>query len=113
MPTEWTQTRLEQYIADGIQESLNLEYKSAAALEKTDSKRAEITKDVAAMANSDGGIVIYGIKEYDDENLRHLPERLDPVNRTQVSKEALEQVIMTIRPKIDGLIIYPITLDSD
>jgi len=38
----------------------------------------------------------YGIAEPDDKAKRHLPERLDPLRRTDVSKEWLEQVIQTI-----------------
>ena len=50
----WDQARVQQYIDDGVEESLNLDYKAAGALAKTDGKRKEITKDVSAMANSEG-----------------------------------------------------------
>ena len=33
------------------------------ALSKDDKKKAEIAKDVSAFANSDGGIILYGIEE--------------------------------------------------
>ena len=39
-----------------IEENLHLDYKSAGALSKIDRKKDEITKDVSALANSDGGI---------------------------------------------------------
>lgn len=99
---------LENLIKDKIEESSELEYKSAGALEKTDEKKSEIAKDVSAMANSNGGLLIYGIKE-----LNHVPQRITPIDRNKFSKEWLEQVInSSISPKIDNLKIIPISLDN-
>ena len=56
----WTEAKLQRHITDVIPESLNLDYKASGSLAKTNDKRAEITKDVSAMANSDGGVIIYG-----------------------------------------------------
>jgi hypothetical protein len=113
MPDMWDEARLQQYITDEIEESLTLEYKAAAALDKKDDKKKQqVTKDVSAMANSAGGILIYGIAEYDDKQREHLPEKLDPVDRTQYSKEWLENIITNIRPRIDGLVIHSVSLSS-
>src|SRR5574341_2268002 len=98
MSNQWSLAVIQQYIDDGIQESLALEYKAADALGRSEGKTKEITKDVSAMANSSGGVLIYGIKEFDDPDKRHLPERIEPVDQTQFSKEWLEQVINNIRP---------------
>ena len=106
----WDEARVQQYIDDGIEESLNLDYKAAGALEKTDRKRKEITKDVSAMANSDGGIIIYGVSE--DDNNRHLPGQIDPVDRSDFSKEWLDTVISNIRPNIEGLVIHPVSVSG-
>lgn len=105
---EWDLARLQRLISDEIEESLTIEYKSAAALEKSDGKRKELTKDVSAMANSAGGVIIYGIKEFDEKEKRHLPERIDPIDRTIISKEWLEQVIGNIQPRIPNFRIFPI-----
>lgn len=65
------------------------------------------------MANAAGGSIIYGIKEFDETAKRHLPEKIDPLNRTDISKEWLEQVINTnIQPKVEGIIITPVTIDD-
>lgn len=108
----WNKETLGKLIKDQIQEGPNLEYKAADALGRTDGKIKEITKDVSAMANSSGGIIIYGLKEFDEEQKKHLPEKFDPVDQTQFSREWLEQVINNIRPKVPDLKIYPINLDS-
>lgn len=108
----WSIDRLNSLIADQTEESLTLDYKRADSLQRTDGKKREITKDVSAMANSAGGTIIYGIAEYDDPNKRHKPERLDPVSRGSFSKETLEQVISNIRPRIDGVVITPVTISD-
>lgn len=95
-----------------MEECLTLEYKGANALQKTDGKQKDITIDISAIANADGGILIYGISEYDEKDKRHLPEKLDAIDRKQYSKEWLEQVINNIRPRIEGLIIHPVDLDT-
>ena len=105
---------LSNYIDNKIEENLNLDQKAAGALESTDSKKTEISKDISAMANADGGIIIYGIQEYKEKPKKHLPEKITPIDRTLYSKEWLEQVIQSnIRPKIDNLIIHPIKLSSN
>lgn len=96
-------------IENQIEESINLDYKSAKSLDNTDLKKRELAKDVSAFANSDGGIIIYGIQE---EN--HKPTRLDFVNGNEYTKEWLENVIdSNIQQKIHGIKIYPIRINSD
>ena len=112
MAKNWTESRLQNFITSGIEESLTLEYKSAEALDRNETKKKEITKDVSAMANSAGGILIYGISEYSQIDKRHLPERITPVNRTEFPREWVEQIIQAIRPRIDGISIYSVNLIS-
>ncbi|MBK6544295.1 MAG: ATP-binding protein [Saprospiraceae bacterium] len=113
MFTRYVEAELNQIILNQIEENLHLDYKGAGSLGTTEGKKKEISKDISAFANSDGGLIIYGIKEFDDPLQRHLPEIIDPINRRTFSKEWLEQVINSnIQPKIEGLIIYPITLSS-
>lgn len=109
MPRHWTENSLKNLISSETEESLTLEYKSAEALGRADLQKAEITKDVSAFANSAGGTIIYGIRESDHPERRHLPERIVPVDRTEFSREWLEQIINGIRPRIDGVIIHSVT----
>lgn len=103
---------LTNLIENQIEEDLHLDYKSSGALAKQNDKTSEISKDVSAMANSDGGILIYGIKE--DENNRHLPKEIEPINRKDFSKEWLAQIIQEkIQPRIDGVQIFPIALNNE
>lgn len=100
-------------IDDGIEESLHLDYKAAGSLAKVPQKRDEIVKDVTAFANSDGGVIVYGVREDSDHARRHLPSGIDPINRADFSKEWLEQVIANAAPRIPDLRIYPIPIPSD
>lgn len=110
---DWTEAKLQQFITDEVEESLRLEYKSAPALGNSDQHKSEISKDVSAMANSAGGVIIYGLKEFGEKEKRHLPERIDPINRLDFSKERLEQIINSIQPRINGILIYSVDLSSD
>tara|TARA_R110001583_G_scaffold33438_4_gene112927 strand:+ start:19365 stop:20384 length:1020 start_codon:yes stop_codon:yes gene_type:complete len=109
-----TKTDLENLIYNQVEENLNLDYKSADSLGKSVGKKKEISKDVSAFANSNGGMIIYGIKEFDETENRHLPEKIDPVNRLEFSKEWLEQVINSnISPRIEGILITSISLSEN
>ena len=112
MARNWTESRLQNFITGEIEESLTLEYKAAEALDRNETKKKEITKDVSAMANSAGGVLIYGISEFGDAERRHLPEKITPVDRRKYPREWVEQIIQAIRPRIDGIVIHSINLSS-
>lgn len=100
-------------IENQVEESIHLDYKSAEALSKSQGKKTEIAKDVSSFANSDGGIIIYGISEYNETINSHLPEKIDPIKRTEFSKEWLEQVINSnISPKINDVTIKSINVEN-
>lgn len=98
---------IEYLINNEVEENIHLDYKAAGALAKEDKKRSEITKDVSAFANSDGGIIVYGIAERD-----HRPQEISPIDGRIYTKEWLENVINLIQPRIEGLKIYPIRVDD-
>ena len=98
---------IKSLITNEVEENVHLDYKAAGALAKEDKKRMEITKDVSAFANSDGGIIIYGVSEKD-----HRPDKITPVDGRTYTKEWLENVIQLIQPRIEGITIYPIRIDN-
>ena len=105
---------IEGLIKNKVEESLHLDYKAAGSLQNTDGKKTEIAKDVSAIANSDGGIIIYGMAEFSEPDKKYLPEKISPINRIEFSKEWLENVINSnISPRIDGLVIIPIPLENE
>lgn len=99
-------------IANRIEENPELEYKAADALQKSDKRVMEITKDISSFANSNGGVLIYGIAE--DQSDRRFPGNIDPIDRKVIGKEWLEQVInFNIRPRIHGLKIHVIIMPDN
>jgi len=108
--TKYNLEYLNSLIENKVEESLNLEYKSSGSLDKQNNKTTEISKDVSSLANSDGGIIIYGMAE-DDNN--HLPKEISPINRKQFSNEWLEQIVHDkIRPRLSNFKIHPIDIDE-
>jgi hypothetical protein len=95
-------------IKNEVQESTHLDYKASPAIDNK--KKGEIAKDASAFANSDGGIIIYGIQENE-----HLPVKIDEgVDHSKYTREWLEQVINSnISPIIDGIEIVQIPLSSE
>jgi hypothetical protein len=98
-----------ELISIGAEESINLDYKACGSLDLIDSRKNEISKDVSAFANSDGGIIIYGIAE-----ANHKADSLSFIDGTIYTKEWLEQVINSrIQKRIQDFTIYPIRFGND
>ena len=106
---DWDETDLAALIRDDAQESLTLDYKRSAALVNNDATRRELSKDVSAFANAEGGMLIYGMVED-----KHVPTAVDVgVDRNKITKEWLEQVLKTnIHPVVDRILIKQIPLTS-
>lgn len=106
----WTKDDLERLVAERAEESVQLEFKDSRALDRNIEKKVyEISKDVTAMANSAGGTIVYGISERG-----HCAGVITPINRSDYSKEWLNQIITShIQPRIEGLIVHPVPLSDD
>ena len=110
-PWLWEEEDVLGLIREQRKENLQFEYKKSDALAKTDGKKTEITKDVSAMANSAGGVIVYGI---DEQRKSNGPIQLDiGIDPTEISTEWLEQVIDSgIQRRIDGIKVHAVTLSS-
>lgn len=90
-------------------ESLHLEFKASEALIK--GKVDEISKDVSAFANSDGGLIIYGIVENN-----HCADRIDEglSNSKTNYKEWIENKLQSnVSPRLQGVRITEIAIGGD
>lgn len=105
---DFTADTLQYLIENEVEENVHLDYKAGTALQKNDRGKNEITKDISAFANANGGIIIYGLAEKD-----HKPAKLAPFDGNDFSKERLDQIIANIQPSIKGVTIFPIRLDGD
>lgn len=104
-PFEWEEDDLLTIVKNKVSESLSLEFKESTALKNTDHHKKEISKDISSFANSEGGTVIYGIKE---EN--HSADSIDEGSEAE-KQYWIDQIInSTIKPRISGLKIKGIEL---
>lgn len=103
LPT--TIAELDKLIADQVQESTHLDYKDSRGISDFD----KLVKHVSAFANSDGGILIYGVQEK-----AHLPVNRDAgVDHDAFNRERIENVIIgKISPRIDSVRIAQIPVSE-
>lgn len=95
-----TEQDLQLLVDVQAQEGARLEYKREIDL--TEKGKREVAKDVAAMANSQGGYIIYGIDEDREQSKgAGVPARLCPL-QDESAPARLEQVLLTtIAPRPD------------
>lgn len=107
MLTLETVAALQSLHTNGVVESSTLEYKASPAVDKNN--KEEIAKDISAMANAEGGQIIYGMTE-----ANNLPTGLDSgVNPKPYDGLWFEQVIQqNVTPKIEGLKIFLVPLGT-
>jgi hypothetical protein len=118
-----TEDDLERIVKAGEKENVSIEYKASEALNFDDKTkfttgnktlgadhREELIRDAAAMANSEGGRIIYGIKE----KAGGFPEQVDGgYDARKTSADRIEQILVTnIHPRLEGFSISPIELTS-
>ena len=90
---------VQSLIDDGTRENEVLEFKTATNV-FSDKEKNEIAKDISGMANSLGGVIVYGVSthEYD----RTLPKAIEPIHLKNI--ETLDRIINSqIRPPIAGI----------
>lgn len=100
---------IENLIKNQIQETKTLDYKREIKL-NSDSEKKEFLNDVASFANTDGGILIYGVTEKKDENGQNtgFPEEICGIGEINFDKlkQKIELLILnSIEPNIPNIII--------
>jgi len=109
---EWTEDDLQELKKVGAQESLYLEFKGWMSLQNRDREKNELSKDVSAFANSEGGDILYGVRE-DGEPPSRFADVDEGINPSDIAPEWLEQVISSrIQRRINGVRIKPIELKN-
>lgn len=98
-----TKEDLQRLIDNEVEESTILEYKSSFATQNP-KWREELAKDISAMANSNGGTIVFGIKQKDIGNGHAIAHRLTPIPSSEMSKDKLSQLLSSnIQPIINNL----------
>jgi hypothetical protein len=84
----YTLKDIQSLIDNHSEETSYVEFKEAAKLGKEDQRKKQIGIDVSAFANSDGGILVYGLAER-DRKANHITY----INSNEYSKDWLSDVI--------------------
>lgn len=96
-------------ISSKTEENIHLDFKASGSLDYSDKKKDEISRDISAFANSDGGVIVYGLEE-----VNHVASKKSYINGNIYTKEWLEQVITSkIQRPINDVLIYPIRENDD
>jgi hypothetical protein len=120
---DWDESDLDRIVQADQKETTTLDYKASAALLFKDKRplsggtgtlgekhRQDMVRDVASMANAEGGLIIYGIAERSGGYPDHVDDGVDP---KIVSAEQIEQIILSnVVPPVEGLIVHRIDLKS-
>ncbi|HEU0010520.1 MAG TPA: ATP-binding protein [Verrucomicrobiae bacterium] len=95
----------------GLYESLRLDFKASALLSQDrDLIIKQLTENVSAFANTEGGVIVIGIREGKKSVGGEIDEGVDPC---VMPPERLEQLIAdNISPRLHGLIVRPIPLSG-
>lgn len=110
MATPRSERDLNKLVGDGVREDVHLEFKSVEALGNHQGL-AEMGRQVAAMANADGGLIIYGIVERHEEE--GLAAGVEGTGDKSITSDRLAQIIAShITPKVEGVRVHPIPLDD-
>lgn len=103
-PTPLTHDMVAQAVAQRVRENEDLDWKKdlPADVEK---KKWEFAKDLAAMANTRGGLIIFGVREENEEATEPTGVPNNERDRQRLRALAWQRV----RPLIDGLVIEPLS----
>jgi hypothetical protein len=98
-PGDITDEMLDAAVGQGVEETDDLDWKSKIPA-ASDLKNSDFSKDIAAMANSGGGVIVYGV----EESQKRATGCKDTGGLSQEHERSLYQIaVSSISPPIFGL----------
>ncbi len=87
----------------GQSETARIEFKSHRIFEKKEKAREELSQEISAFANTEGGVILIGIEERKDGKSR-IADRISGLSPDVISPESLQQVAdSNISPPLTGI----------
>lgn len=116
-PTDLELEDIERIIESQIPESKTLDYKAELKIGKGDDRK-EFLADISAFINTEGGVLIFGIKEQKDESGQNLgiPDSMTPIQIENIDKlnQQIEDLIQNnLEPKVGNIGLKPIQVEGD
>ncbi|MCP2099928.1 MULTISPECIES: helix-turn-helix domain-containing protein [Actinosynnema] len=105
-PTPLTYDMLVRAVDERMGEAEDLDWKRELPPE-VEKKQWEFAKDVAAMANTRGGLIVYGVREHEGDG-NHAAGLTDVPNGERDLQALRSHAHRYIRPLVDGLVIEAI-----
>lgn len=106
---DWIEADLHELVAIGAREGLRLDFKRSVALLAGEPFKNAISKDVAAFANADGGILVYGVVER-DFIAAEVDDGIAP--GTMTAERLTDIVVGNTDPPVDGVQVHRIGMAS-
>ena len=113
-PWEFTEQDLQRLVRDKIQEGRHLEYKRSTLLQDRSRSIQDLTKEVSAFNNADGGIIAIGIEEAGEGRRFKFASKVDDgVSNAEFPVTWLNQIINSnIDPSIHELRTVAVPLSA-
>lgn len=107
-PGDLTYEMLEHAVQQGIRESEDLDWKQVPPPQAGKPWQEEFAKDVAAMANSGGGWIVYGVE---DSRTTSAAVRLHPFSAVDdgLERQLRGSAHSRVQPPVRGVRFYPVT----
>ncbi len=115
-PSELNLSDIDRIIESQIPESKTLDYKAELKIDKGDDRK-EFLADISALINTEGGVLIFGLKELKDSNGQNsgIPEEKIPIQIDNLDKliQQIEDLIQNnLEPRVNNLNINPIEVEA-
>lgn len=115
-PSELVSEDIDRIIASQVPESKTLDYKAELKIEKGDDRK-EFIADISAFINTEGGALIFGIKELKDTKGQNtgIPESKTPIEIDNIDKltQQIEDLVQNnLEPKVNNLSINTIEIET-
>lgn len=97
---KWDQSDLQFLIDNKLGETIEREYKQTISIGSPKEKK-ELCKQVSAFANSQGGIIVFGLEETEQKDAGSIPTSCLPIRDASLKERAQQVILDGIQPRLE------------